>query len=593
MPGPDESLVRFRRVVAAALAELEERRQEVNDLNVFPVADGDTGDNMALTLKAVLDELDELEGKPIDQIPRDEIVSAVARAALLGARGNSGVILSQIVRGAAEELASRPGELVDPILVSAAFARAADAAYASVRDPAEGTMLSAVRAMASRVAHDLAHMDMRRLGPDATPQEQDELLAEVLENALEAAKEAVERGPEQLAILRESGVVDAGAYGLTVIIAGCLAALRGDAGPELEHHYAPAALHRPEHESSSFRYCTNFAVTGESLDAGHFTPLLEELGDSVLVVGDDRTLRVHVHTDEPGQGRRAVRARGRGVALRRGRHARAGGRAQRAPGRRRADRDGLRRGGRGERGGGEAALRGAWSAGGGRWRDDEPLDLRAAGRHPRRARCRGGGAAQQPQRDPGRRARGRAVGEARPGGAHDRAAGGAGGAARLRPRARLRGEREAGGRQRAGAARGRRGPGGPRRRARALRRRRRGGLRRRRAGGLGRPGGARSPPRSRGWPTAPSCSPASPARRRRSSARPWRRARRTGWRWSSTRAASPPGGGCSAPSEALRLDGTAARRRPGPLLSRARACWRSRSPVPRRWPSSGSRPGAT
>jgi DAK2 domain fusion protein YloV len=297
----DESLIRFRRVVAAALAELENRRQEVNDLNVFPVADGDTGDNMALTLRAVLDELDGMDGDPIDVIGRDAIVSAVARAALLGARGNSGVILSQIVRGAAEELASRPGELVDPILVSAAFARAADAAYASVRDPAEGTMLSAVRAMASRVAHDLAHMDVRRLGPDATVQEQDDLLAEVLENALEAGTEAVDRGPEQLAVLRESGVVDAGAYGLTVMIAGCLAALRGDAAPELEHHYAPAALHRPEHESSSYRYCTNFAVTGQDLEAGSFTPMLEDIGDSVLVVGDDRTLRVHVHTDEPAR----------------------------------------------------------------------------------------------------------------------------------------------------------------------------------------------------------------------------------------------------------------------------------------------------
>jgi fatty acid kinase len=298
-PVPDESLLRFRRVVTAALAELENRRQEVNDLNVFPVADGDTGDNMALTLKAVVEELDRMNGDPIDVKGRDEIVSGVARAALLGARGNSGVILSQIVRGAAEELASRPGELVDPILVSAALARAADAAYASVRDPAEGTMLSAVRAMASRVAHDLAHMDTQRLGSDATAEEQDELLAEVLEHALEAGKEAVERGPEQLAVLRESGVVDAGAYGLTVILAGCLAALRGEAAPRLEHQYAPAALHRPEHESSSFRYCTNFAVTGENLDAGPFTPLLEDIGDSVLVVGDDRTLRVHVHTDEP------------------------------------------------------------------------------------------------------------------------------------------------------------------------------------------------------------------------------------------------------------------------------------------------------
>ena len=171
-------------------------------------------------MRAVLDELDRMNGQPIDEIGRDELVTAVARAALLGARGNSGVILSQIVRGAAEELASRPGELVDPILVAAAFARAADAAYESVRDPAEGTMLTAVRAMASRVAHDLAHMDTPRLGPDATAEEQDELLAEVLERALEAGKEAVERGPEQLAVLREAGVVDAGAYGLTVIVAG-------------------------------------------------------------------------------------------------------------------------------------------------------------------------------------------------------------------------------------------------------------------------------------------------------------------------------------------------------------------------------------
>jgi uncharacterized protein len=100
-------------------------------------------------------------------------------------------------------------------------------------------------------------------------------------------------------VLREAGVVDAGAYGLTVIIAGCLAALRGLAEPQLEHQYAPAALHRPEHESSSFRYCTNFAVTGENLDSGGFVPELEKLGDSVLVVGDDRTLRVHVHTDDP------------------------------------------------------------------------------------------------------------------------------------------------------------------------------------------------------------------------------------------------------------------------------------------------------
>jgi DAK2 domain fusion protein YloV len=297
---PDPSLVRFRKVVANACAELERRRQEVNDLNVFPVADGDTGDNMALTMRAVLDELDRLNGQMIDDIGRDELVSAVARAALLGARGNSGVILSQIVRGAAEELASRPGELVDPVLVAAAFARAADAAYESVRDPAEGTMLSAVRAMAHRVAQDLAHMEKVRLEQGALDEEQDELLAQVLERALEAAQEAVERGPEQLPVLKEAGVVDAGAYGLTAIVAGVIAALRGDGGPDLAHQPPPAhALHLPQHESSEYRYCTNFAVTGAGLDGREFIPRLEEIGDSVLVVGDESTLRVHVHTDEP------------------------------------------------------------------------------------------------------------------------------------------------------------------------------------------------------------------------------------------------------------------------------------------------------
>jgi DAK2 domain fusion protein YloV len=297
----DPSIVRFRRAVATATAELDSRRNEVNDLNVFPVADGDTGDNMAMTMRAVLAELDHINGQMIDEIGRDELVTAVARAALLGARGNSGVILSQIVRGAAEELASRPGELIDPILVSAAFARAADAAYDSVREPAEGTMLSAIRAMAHRVAQDLAHMQPRRLGEGVAPEEQDRLLAEVLERALEAGNEAVRRGPEQLAVLREAGVVDAGAYGLTVLVAGMIAALRGDnAVPEVEHHSAPRHnLHLPQHEDSRYRYCTNFVVTGEALDSQAAAPRLEEIGDSVLVVGDPRTLKVHVHTDEP------------------------------------------------------------------------------------------------------------------------------------------------------------------------------------------------------------------------------------------------------------------------------------------------------
>jgi uncharacterized protein len=300
----DPSIERFRKVVAAGYAQLEARRQEVNDLNVFPVADGDTGDNMTQTLRAVMQELDRLNGQMVDDIGRDEIVQAVARAALLGARGNSGVILSQIVRGAAEELSSRPGELVDPVLVSAALARAADAAYSSVRDPAEGTMITVVREMAHRVATGLAHMERPRLDEDATDEEQNEVLAEVLEQALEAAQDSVERGPELLPILREHGVVDAGGYGVTLLIAGLIAGLRGthDEIPEVAHHAVELQPHGLDHESSAYRFCTNFVVSGGGLAPGRtWVSLLEDIGDSVLVVGDARTLRVHVHTDDPEQ----------------------------------------------------------------------------------------------------------------------------------------------------------------------------------------------------------------------------------------------------------------------------------------------------
>ncbi len=299
-PMADPSIERFRRVVGAAAAQLEARRQEVNDLNVFPVADGDTGDNMVLTLRAVSQELDRLDGQLVDEIGRTELVNALARAALMGARGNSGVILSQIVRGAAEELASRPGELIDPALVAASMARAADAAYESVREPAEGTMLTVFREMAHSVARRIAHMERTRLDPNASASEQDAMLAEVLEQAVRDGEEAVARTPEQLEVLRESGVVDAGAYGLVVILAGVVAGLRGDAEalPEVAHH-APARGRRPDHADSRFRYCTNFIVTGGSLDRGAYVSSLEKIGDSVLVVGDEATLKVHVHTDEP------------------------------------------------------------------------------------------------------------------------------------------------------------------------------------------------------------------------------------------------------------------------------------------------------
>jgi uncharacterized protein len=297
---PDPSIARFRRVISSAYASLEARRQEVNDLNVFPVADGDTGDNMAMTMRAVMEELDRFDKLDVDRVDRTELVQALARAALMGARGNSGVILSQIVRGAAEELASRSGELVDPVLVAAAFARAADAAYDSVRAPAEGTMLTVFREMAHSLTRQLAHLeaDKQRLGRDVSDERQDAVLAEVLERAIEDGERAVARTPEQLDVLRESGVVDAGGHGLVLILAGVVAALRGGDVPEIAHQEAPRRS-LPHHEDSRFRYCTNFIVAGSGLSSRDFLPRLEGLGDSVLVVGDEATLKVHVHTDTP------------------------------------------------------------------------------------------------------------------------------------------------------------------------------------------------------------------------------------------------------------------------------------------------------
>ncbi len=310
----DPSLARFRKVVAGALVHLESRRQEINDLNVFPVADGDTGDNMALTLRAVLEEIDALlaadGGGSIDEIGRGELVDALARAALLGARGNSGVILSQLIRGAAEELVSRPGELVDPILIGAAMARAAQRAYDSVRAPAEGTMLTVMREMAARIATELPNLPVPRRGADWSDELQNRLIADVLEAALKSGEEAVRRGPELLPVLKEAGVVDAGGHAVTILFAGVVAALRGTEAPEIEVHAPAVRVTHPEHASSTYRYCTNFAVTGQDLHAHDFVAPLEQLGDSVLVVGDAATLKVHVHTDEPAQATALFAGRG-------------------------------------------------------------------------------------------------------------------------------------------------------------------------------------------------------------------------------------------------------------------------------------------
>ena len=295
---PDPSIQRFRRVVEVALRHLESRREEINDLNVFPVADGDTGDNMARTMDAVRQALDRLERDEGEDASRPRIVQVVAEAALLGARGNSGVITSQIVRGAAEVLATPTGRLVDPSLIVESLQSAASAARSAVAKPVEGTILTVIDEMAAAAAERLA--GQRALGDSASDTDQNMLLAEILAVVLEAGEEAVRRTPEQLQVLADAKTVDAGAYALVVLVRGMVAGLLGnDEGLPPLPHYPAARIDAVGHADSRFTYCLNLIVRRSD---GPLVPEAPEavyaLGDSIEVVGDEAMIRVHIHTDE-------------------------------------------------------------------------------------------------------------------------------------------------------------------------------------------------------------------------------------------------------------------------------------------------------
>jgi fatty acid kinase len=271
-------LTRVRELARGGLASLERNRQRVDDLNVYPVPDGDTGTNMTLTARSVVEELDRSSTED-----RPGLIKEVTRAALMGARGNSGVILSQIIRGAAETLGQDGA--VDEQVIAQAFRSASDAAYRAVRQPVEGTMLSVIR--------ELAEEAEARSGDGLTT-------GELLEAVVRRGEQAVERTQETLDVLREAGVVDAGGAGLLEIVRGLTASVTGEElpAPAFEHEVLSSdAIHQ---ELSRYRYCTTFLIEGDELDQYTIERELELLGDSLLVVGDREALKVHVHTDEPG-----------------------------------------------------------------------------------------------------------------------------------------------------------------------------------------------------------------------------------------------------------------------------------------------------
>jgi fatty acid kinase len=276
----EADLERVRGLVDAALASLEASRGRIDDLNVYPVPDGDTGTNLTLTVRAVADAVGSAE--PSD---RQTLAHEVARAALMGARGNSGVILSQIVRGIADVLAEATNG-VDPALTARALRGASDTAYRAVSRPIEGTMLSVIRELAE---------EAERRAAEPEP------LGELLVDLVRHGEEAVARTPEQLDVLREAGVVDAGGAGLVELLRGLAGAVAGEAVPAATVvATAPVGVEAIHLEPSRYHYCTVFVVEGTGLDRDELETQLEPLGDSLVVVGDQTAIKVHVHTDDPG-----------------------------------------------------------------------------------------------------------------------------------------------------------------------------------------------------------------------------------------------------------------------------------------------------
>jgi uncharacterized protein len=265
-----QAVLRFRDALRA-------HQEELNRLNVYPVPDGDTGTNMALTLESVSAEL-----RTADSMA--EVCHAVSRGSLMGARGNSGVITSQILRGLVEGFGAL--DAVRGVDLRSGLRRASDAAYEAVMRPVEGTILTVARAAAEAV---------EALDGDPT-------LATMLECAFDASCEAVERTPELLRALRDAGVVDAGGKGFTLLLAALLEVVSGRAIPEPEVVTTPAAVaaHLAGDDLSSLRYEVMYLLDASDETLPSFRNAWSAIGDSIVVVGGDGLWNCHIHTNDIG-----------------------------------------------------------------------------------------------------------------------------------------------------------------------------------------------------------------------------------------------------------------------------------------------------
>ena len=283
-------------VVSGWLAAMEEHRDEINALNVFPVPDGDTGTNMFLTLQTVRDELKACRDKTVAGYS-----NGIKEGSLKGARGNSGVILSQILRGMCDVIIETPE--VDAKTIGKALTTGSNVAYEAVMKPVEGTMLTVIK-------------DIARAARRASRKSED--VIEVLEMALKEGKASLARTPELLATLKDAGVVDAGGKGIVIMAESALATLTGDTvwlEPPLDYVETPAerladAADAEEELDLEYTYCTEFMLKGEHVDMPSFRDEIARLGGSLLVVGDNGVVKTHIHTNDPGLVLAAATSRG-------------------------------------------------------------------------------------------------------------------------------------------------------------------------------------------------------------------------------------------------------------------------------------------
>jgi fatty acid kinase len=271
----------LKKLFIGAANSLEKNKEAVNALNVFPVPDGDTGTNMSLTMQSAIKQIKNLETNSIEKV-----ASAAANGSLMGARGNSGVILSQLFRGFSRGL--KDVKKIDTKVIAAAFKSGSDTAYKAVMKPIEGTILTVARECAE------ASFEIAKNETD---------IVEFLKKVIKHGEETLQKTPEMLAVLKQAGVVDAGGKGLIVILSGALEALTGkeefvldDAAPINDDVFIDTG----NNDDIQFAYCTEFIINNTNKDSESFRDELSKFGDSLLVVGGENIIKVHVHTNNPG-----------------------------------------------------------------------------------------------------------------------------------------------------------------------------------------------------------------------------------------------------------------------------------------------------